>query len=113
MDTCAEGAESKYMQNRARHARLWRKYLRLTRGGVLTLRALEVVREEEPDEEFKEVISTIRAEIESGQIMSQALEKLCPEFSLSEIELIKAAEKRGAWDEVLQELADGLLDGTF
>ena len=34
-------------------------------------------------------------------------------FSASIFELIRAAEKRGAWDEILAEIVDGLDEGTF
>jgi len=35
------------------------------------------------------------------------------EFSPAVRELVKTAEKTGAWDDILQEIADGLQEGTF
>jgi len=45
--------------------------------------------------------------------MSQALKKYPAEFSVSVVELIRVAEKSGAWDEILPEITDGLSEGTF
>jgi type II secretory pathway component PulF len=98
---------------RVRHEKFWRKYLRLTRAGIMVLRALDIVGQEERDDAFRKVIGDIHARVERGVPLSKAILEHQPEFSLSEIEMIRTAEKRGAWDEVLEELADGLRDGTF
>lgn len=96
-----------------RHEKFWRKYLRLTRAGIMVLRALDLARQEERNDEFRKVIEDIHGQVERGVTLSKAIQEHQPEFSLSEIEMIRTAEKRGAWDEVLEELADGLRDGTF
>ena len=96
-----------------RRSAFWRKYMRLTRAGVLSLRALEIIRQEESDAGFAEVIVAVLCRMESGASMSAALSERPSDFSVSEVELIKTAEKRGAWDEILAELADGLADGSF
>ena len=93
--------------------RFWKKYLRLTRAGVGTLRALEVIIEEEKAPEFREVIHSLHQDLEAGALFSEALEKFPERFSLSARILIRTAEKEGNWDLVIEELADGLLDGTF
>ena len=98
---------------RNRHVKFWKKFLRLTRGRVPVLRALEVIGGEETNELFREIVCSIRVAIEQGTAMSQALQKHPEEFSPSVVELIKMAEKSGAWDEILQEIADGLQEGTF
>ncbi len=77
------------------------------------LRTLEVIAAEERDEAFRSVISSVRDAMEQGTAMSQALQKYSPEFSTSVIELVRMAEKSGAWDEILRELVDGLSEGTF
>jgi len=51
--------------------------------------------------------------MEDNASMSAALSERPSDFSISEVELVKTAEKRGAWDEILAELADGLADGSF
>lgn len=94
-------------------ARFWRKFLRLTRGRVPVLRALEVISEEEADPRFRKLVKDIRAAMDGGATLSEAIGIFKKDFSLSIVELVKTAEKTGAWDEILQEIADGLQDGTF
>jgi len=96
-----------------RHVRFWKKFLRLTRGRVPVLRALEVISLEEKDEQFREVVLSIRGALEQGLTMSQVMQKQSSEFSPSVIELIKMAEKSGAWDEIIQEIVEGISEGTF
>ena len=93
--------------------RFWKKYLRLTRAGVTTLRAFEILYEEEPEETFREVIARLQAGIQEGLLLSEAMSGLGDVFSLSAIEMIRTAEKGGQWDLAVEELADGLLEGTF
>jgi type II secretory pathway component PulF len=93
--------------------RFWKKYLRLTRAGVTALRAFEILYEEEQEAGFRNVIARLQAALEEGLMISEAMQGLGDTFSLSTIELIRAAEKGGHWDIALEELADGLLEGTF
>ena len=93
--------------------RFWKKYLRLTRAGVGTLRAFEVIIDEEKAPEFRAIIASLHTELEAGFLLSEAMAKFPERFSLSALELIKTAEKEGHWDLVIEELAEGLLDGTF
>lgn len=94
-------------------SRFWRKYFRLTRAGVPVLRALAVIAEEERDPSFKDTILALLQDIEGGARLSNATGKHPATFSNSVCELIRTAERRGAWDEVLEELCAGLEDGTF
>ena len=93
--------------------RFWKKYLRLTRAGVPALRAFEVIIEEETAPEFRGVVASVHHEIETGFLLSEALAKFPDVFSLSSRVMIRTAEKDGHWDIVIEELADGLLEGTF
>jgi type II secretory pathway component PulF len=93
--------------------KFWRKYLRLTRSGVPTLRGLEIILKEEPSPEFRGIVQSLHDELEDGSLLSEAMEKFPEDFSLSAIEMIRTAEKEGHWDLVVQELADGYLEGTF
>lgn len=94
-------------------SRFWRKFLRLTRGRVRVIRALEVLAGEEKDPEFKAVADALHKDLEEGRSLSEAMARHESVFSPSVLELVKTAEKCGAWDEILQEIADGLADGTF
>ena len=94
-------------------ARFWKKFLRLTRGRVTVLRTLELASEEEKDPDFKRVIQDVRKKLDSGAQLSEALREHPADFSPSVVELVRAAEKSGAWDEILVEITDGLSEGTF
>jgi len=86
-----------------RQARFWKKLLRLTRGRVTVLRALDVIIGEEPDATFQATVTAIRRDLESGLTLSDALRKQNPEFSPCVVELVRTAEATGAWDDILQE----------
>lgn len=94
-------------------ARFWRKLLRLTRGRVTILRALEIIAAEEQAPDFRPTVLAVRQALESGRTLSEALGDRPEVFSQSVRELVRTAEKTGAWEEILQEIADGLQDGTF
>jgi len=100
-------------EKRRRHVKFWRKFLRLTRGRVPVLKALEVIAGEEKNASFVKVIGSIRLAMEQGIPMSQPLKKYSSEFSPSVVELVKMAEKSGEWDDIVQEIADGLVEETF
>ena len=100
-------------EKQIRQGRFWRKFLRLTRAGVPVIRTLEVVGQEEENERFAKVIRALLEDVENGTALAAALTKFPSEFSPSVVEMIKTAEKRGAWDEVVEELSEGLLEGTF
>lgn len=94
-------------------ARFWKKFLRLTRGRVTVLRALAVIAEEEPHPAFRAAVAAVRADMEKGTPMSDALRRHAALFPPSVVELVRTAEKTGAWDDILLEIADGTADGTF
>ena len=95
------------------HGRFWKKYLRLTRAGITTLRALEIILEEERSPAFQEIIRHLHDRTRAGCPLSEAMGERAEEFSLTARELIRTAEKQGHWDRVIEELAGGLLEGTF
>ncbi len=94
-------------------ARFWRKYLRLTRGHVAALQALEIIIQEEKDPAFSKTIAEILTTLKAGKSFNEAFSQHPGLFSLSVLELLKAAESSGAWDDILEEIAAGLEEGTF
>ncbi len=100
-------------EKQQRAARFWRKFLRLTRGRVTVLRALQLAAEEESHAIFRETLTAVYRAVESGSLLSEALKQHPDHFSPSVVELVRTAEKTGAWDEILIEIADGLAEGTF
>jgi len=93
--------------------RFWKKYLRLTRAGVPTLGALDIIAREEKAPEFQAVIQAMQSALAEGNLLSEVMGEHPELFSLSAIELVRTAEKGGQWDIVVEELADGYLEGTF
>jgi len=96
-----------------KRARFWRKLLRLTRGRVTVLRTLRVILAEEDDPDERVVIGAILEQMQGGASLSDALKACQGAFSPSVVELVATAEKTGAWDEILIEIAEGLEEGTF
>ena len=93
--------------------RFWKKYLRLTRAGVPTLDALEIIAREESSTDFKSVIEAMQSAMEEGNLLSEVMVAHPALFSLSSLEMVRTAEKGGQWNIVVEELADGYLEGTF
>lgn len=93
--------------------RFWKKYLRLTRAGVGVVRSLEVIQAEEPSPELSAVIGSLRQHLEDGCLLSEGLRMFPEYFSPAAVEMILTAERNGEWDLVVEELAEGLLEGTF
>ena len=104
------------MTTRARKVdltRFWKKFLRLTRGRVAVLRALTVISQEEEDPRCRRLIEALTHTVEKGCPLSAAMAEHPQHFSRSVVELLKTAEKTGAWEEILPEIVGGLEDGTF
>ena len=100
-------------EEQQRRARFWMKFLRLTRGRVTVLKALDIAAQEERDPEFKRIIRSLKAAVDEGRALSKGLLEHPSHFSPSVVELVRTAENTGAWDEILSELAEGLAEGTF
>jgi type II secretory pathway component PulF len=110
----AAGGKARVSEGLRQHqARFWRKFLRLTRGRVPVLRSLEIILAEEPDRGYRPVLRDLLDHVRQGQPLSAGLERHPRKFSICVRELIRTAEKTGAWDEILMEVAEGLAEGTF
>ena len=105
--------DSKHNAGRAAMVRFWKKFLRLTRGRVTVLRALDVITQEEKDPVYKNLVASLKRTVEKGSPLSVAAGEYPEHFSKSVIELLMTAEQTGAWDEILPEIAEGIEDGTF
>lgn len=98
---------------RQRQAHFWRKFSLLTRGRLDVLRALSIIVAEEPDPAFRETLSALHAVLQTGMALSEALEQHPGIFSRAVRELVRSAERTGAWDDILPLIAEGLSDGTL
>ena len=100
-------------QEQLQQAQFWRKLMRLTRGRIPILSAMQIVIAETRDETFRATLEAVTDTLEEGSSLSDALAGHEGVFSLAVRELVRSAEKSGAWDELLAEIAGGLADGTF
>lgn len=100
-------------EQQRRYARFWKKFWLLTRGRLDVLRAMDVIVEEEADPQFREVLARVRSTLREGEPLSEALNLQPDVFSRAVRELVRSAERTGAWDEILPLVAEGLSDGTF
>lgn len=100
-------------EQQTRLGRFWKKYLRLTRAGVGTLRALEIIGEESSDSDWRVVVASLHDALAEGNPISETMERFPRVFSRASREMIRTAEKEGHWDLVLEELSEGYLEGTF
>jgi type II secretory pathway component PulF len=100
-------------ERQRRQAAFWKKFALLTRGRLDVLRAMDIIIAEEADAEWRGVLSAVNQSLRSGAALSDALEPHANVFSRSVRELVRSAERTGAWDEILPLIATGLLDATL
>lgn len=94
-------------------ARFWKKLQKLTRGRIDIFHAMEIIVEEERDPDFRSALEAVNSKLREGNQLSLAMEAASDRFSKSVRELVRSAEKTGAWDEILPIIAQGLEDDTF
>ena len=85
-----------------------RQFATMVNSGLSMLRCLYVLEEQTPNKKFAKVISEIRADVEAGISLSDALEKHPKVFSRLYVSMVRAGELGGILDEVLNRLADQL-----
>ena len=84
------------------------QFASLLRAGVPVLQALTLLAQQSGDKSWREVIASLEREIRSGKMLSEALRNYPQYFDVLYVGLVKAGEKSGTLDQVLQELADHL-----
>jgi type II secretory pathway component PulF len=99
--------------DRSLHAGFWRKFLLLTRGRLDVIRALDTIIDETGDVALQAAVERLREAVRSGCALGDAVDRQPDVFSRSVRELIKSADRTGAWDDILPIVAQGLEDGTF
>ncbi|MFA7705729.1 MAG: type II secretion system F family protein, partial [Candidatus Omnitrophota bacterium] len=82
-----------------------RQLATLQKAGLPILLSLNALREQSQDKTFKEVISQIIRDIESGASLSGALEKYPKIFNSLYLNMVASGEASGRLDEVLERLA--------
>ena len=85
-----------------------RQFATMVNSGLSMLRCLYVLEEQTPNKKFAAVIGEIRADVEAGIALSDALEKHPKVFSRLYVSMVRAGELGGILDEVLNRLATQL-----
>jgi type II secretory pathway component PulF len=84
------------------------QFASLLRAGVPVLQSLTLLAQQSGDKIWREMIENLEREIRAGKILSDALRNYPQYFDVLYIGLVRAGEKSGTLDQVLQELADHL-----
>jgi len=85
-----------------------RQFATMVNSGLSMLRCLYVLEEQTPNKKFAKVIGDIRADVEAGIALSDALEKHPRVFSRLYVSMVRAGELGGILDEVLNRVAEQL-----
>jgi type IV pilus assembly protein PilC len=85
-----------------------RQFATMVNSGLSMLRCLYVLEEQTTNKKLAKVIGDIRADVEAGISLSDALEKHPKVFSRLYISMVRAGELGGILDEVLNRLATQL-----
>ena len=82
-----------------------RQFATMVNSGLSMLRCLYILEEQTPNKKFAKVIAAIRADVEAGIALSDALEKHPKVFSRLYVSMVRAGELGGILDEVLNRVA--------
>jgi type IV pilus assembly protein PilC len=85
-----------------------RQFATMINAGLAMLRALTVLEEQTENPKLAKVIGMVRADVEAGIALSDALEKHPKVFSRLYTSMVRAGEIGGVLDEVLNRLAEQL-----
>jgi type IV pilus assembly protein PilC len=85
-----------------------RQFATMVNSGLSMLRCLYVLEEQTPNKKFAKVIGEIRADVEAGIALSDALEKHPKVFNRLYVSMVRAGELGGILDEVLNRVAEQL-----
>jgi type IV pilus assembly protein PilC len=82
-----------------------RQFATMITSGLSLLRSLTILAEQTPNRAFEDVILAVKADVEKGASLSQALEKHPKVFSRLYTSMVKSGEVGGVLDETLERLA--------
>jgi type IV pilus assembly protein PilC len=85
-----------------------RQFATMINSGLAMLRALSVLEEQTENKKFAKVLGMVRADVEAGTALSDALEKHPRVFSPLYVNMVRAGEIGGILDGVLNRLATQL-----
>ena len=82
-----------------------RQFATMINSGLSLLRSLTILAEQTPNRAFRDVILEVKADVEKGSSLSQALEKHPKIFPRIYSSMVKSGEVGGVLDETLERLA--------
>ena len=82
-----------------------RQLATMVNAGIPLVQSLDILSEQMESPVFRQVVTQIRSDVESGSSMSGALEKHPKVFSVLYTNMVKAGETSGMLDEILERLA--------
>ena len=82
-----------------------RQFATMINSGLSLLRSLTILAEQTPNRAFRDVILEVKADVEKGSSLSQALEKHPKVFPRLYSSMVKSGEVGGVLDETLERLA--------
>ncbi len=85
-----------------------RQFATMVNSGLSMLRCLYVLEEQTPNKKLAKVITDVRADVEAGISLSDALEKHPKVFNRLYVSMVRAGEIGGILDEVLNRVATQL-----
>ena len=85
-----------------------RQFATMINSGLSLLRSLTILAEQTPNRAFRDVILEVKADVEKGSSLSQALEKHPKVFPRIYSSMVKSGEVGGVLDETLERLAQTL-----
>lgn len=85
-----------------------RQFSTMINSGLSLLRSLTILAEQTPNRAFRDVILEVKADVEKGSSLSQALEKHPKIFPRIYSSMVKSGEVGGVLDETLERLAKTL-----
>lgn len=85
-----------------------RQFATMIGAGVPLVRCLGILNEQCENPRFRQILSKIRSDVESGATFSKSLEKYPEVFTNLFVDLVRAGEAGGILDEILNRLANYL-----
>ncbi len=82
-----------------------RQLATMVNAGIPLVQSLDILSEQMDSINFRQVVTTVRGDVESGSSLSAALEKHPKIFTLLYTNMVKAGETSGMLDEILDRLA--------
>jgi len=82
-----------------------RQLATMVNAGIPLVQSLDILSEQMESLAFRQIVTTVRSDVEAGSSLSAALEKHAKVFNMLYTNMVKAGETSGMLDEILDRLA--------